>query len=238
MPSVRDSVFQVQQALAAKGFNPGNIDGVWGRRTEAAVKAFQSANGLTADGIVGPKTREKLFGAAAPAAVDPLGDVGLVWFLEARRLLGIEEGPGDANNRVILDWASDLGIPYKSDDIAWCGLFVSHCIGATLSTEPLPPNPLGARNWLKFGGPCTVRPGAIMVFWREKADGWKGHVGLYAGEDAAAYHILGGNQSNKVSIARIAKNRLLGSRWPATVPLSNGGPVMLQANQSLSRYEG
>ena len=41
-----------------------------------------------------------------------------------------------------------------------------------------------------------------------------GHVGLYVGEDAAAYHVLGGNQSDKVCITRIAKNRLYAIRRP------------------------
>jgi peptidoglycan hydrolase-like protein with peptidoglycan-binding domain len=36
-------------------------DGVFGPKTEAAVKAFQKKHGLAADGIVGPKTWSKLF---------------------------------------------------------------------------------------------------------------------------------------------------------------------------------
>jgi uncharacterized protein (TIGR02594 family) len=237
--SVKQRVMAIQQALAAKGFSPGNIDGVWGRRTDAAVKAFQARAGLQVDGVVGPKTADALFGHAAPAA-DPLDDVSLMWFQEARRLLGVREDTTSGSNPVILDWASDAGIPYKNDDIAWCGLFVAHCVGSTLTTEALPGNPLGAQSWLRFGAPCTVRPGAVMVFWREKPTSWKGHVGFYAGEDNVAYHILGGNQSDKVSIARIKKDRLLpnGIRWPATVPLSSGGPVKVAANGVLSRYEG
>lgn len=41
----------------------GRIDGVSGPKTQAAVKSFQSANGLKPDGVAGPKTHEKLFGA-------------------------------------------------------------------------------------------------------------------------------------------------------------------------------
>ena len=32
------------------------------------------------------------------------------------------------------------------------------------------------------------------------------------------FHVLGGNPSDAVTIARIAKSRLLGARWPSTVP--------------------
>ncbi|ESQ92031.1 hypothetical protein ABAC460_03785 [Asticcacaulis sp. AC460] len=227
----------IQQALAAKGFSPGNIDGVWGRRTDTAVKAFQRANNLQPDGVVGPVTSAALFGQAP--AVDPLDDVAIIWFQEARRLLGVREDTSPGSNPVLLQWADDAGIPYKSDDIAWCGLFVAHCISSTLNTEPLPGNPLSAQSWRRFGAPCTVRPGAVMVFWREKPTSWKGHVGFYAGEDDVAYHILGGNQSDKVSVARVRKDRILpdGIRWPATVPLSNAGPVKVAATGGLSRYE-
>lgn len=234
--SIKQQITAIQQALAAKGFSPGNIDGIWGRRTEGAVRAFQRSQGLEVDGIVGPLTTAKLF-ATAPQPAPPLDDASLVWFQEARRLLGVKEKPGVASNPEILNWAGAAGIPYKSDDIPWCGLFVAHCVSATLSQEPLPSNPLGAQAWLKFGGPCERQPGGILVFWRERPTSWKGHVGFYAGEDNQAYHVLGGNQSDKVSIARIAKDRLLGARWPATVPVGAGGKVQVAATGGLSRYE-
>lgn len=52
----------VQQALAAAGFDPGGIDGSYGPKTEAAVRAYQQAHGLEVDGIVGPKTWAALMG--------------------------------------------------------------------------------------------------------------------------------------------------------------------------------
>lgn len=38
------------------------VDGIYGRNTEAAIKRFQQQNGLTADGIIGPATWQKLIG--------------------------------------------------------------------------------------------------------------------------------------------------------------------------------
>ncbi len=55
-----DSVKQMQQALNEKGYWVGTPDGVFGSGTEAGLKKFQSANGLTADGVAGNKTLEKL----------------------------------------------------------------------------------------------------------------------------------------------------------------------------------
>src|SRR5919202_2440803 len=51
-----EAVRQLQQALKGLGYDPGAIDGQFGARTEAAVKAFQKAQGITADGIVGDVT--------------------------------------------------------------------------------------------------------------------------------------------------------------------------------------
>jgi len=49
-------VSQIQTNLKSWGYYTGTVDGVYGSATEAAVKKFQSANGLTVDGIVGSKT--------------------------------------------------------------------------------------------------------------------------------------------------------------------------------------
>jgi putative peptidoglycan binding protein len=50
----------LQRALASLGYSPGKPDGDYGPSTQAAVEAFQSAKGLTADGILGPETLAKL----------------------------------------------------------------------------------------------------------------------------------------------------------------------------------
>lgn len=61
-------VRQIQQRLAELGYKnssgtrPLVVDGDFGNATDAAVRAFQSAAGLTVDGIVGPNTWKALFG--------------------------------------------------------------------------------------------------------------------------------------------------------------------------------
>jgi murein L,D-transpeptidase YcbB/YkuD len=47
---------EIQTALKNAGFYAGEIDGVIGSATKEAIKKFQEANGLTADGAVGSKT--------------------------------------------------------------------------------------------------------------------------------------------------------------------------------------
>ena len=78
-----EEVKELQETLILKGYDPGTADGIFGGRTEAAVKAFQTDYGLTADGIVGDKTWAVLLegtwtvnheGTGVPAATaDPAG---------------------------------------------------------------------------------------------------------------------------------------------------------------------
>lgn len=51
---------QIQDALKNAGYDPGAIDGKLGAKSKKAIKEFQSANGLKADGKVGAKTWAKL----------------------------------------------------------------------------------------------------------------------------------------------------------------------------------
>ncbi len=58
--AVDQAVIDLQTILARLGFDPGPVDGWFGAKTEAAVIAFQRANYLVPDGIVGALTREVL----------------------------------------------------------------------------------------------------------------------------------------------------------------------------------
>ena len=51
-----DDVKQLQSRLKEKGYDPGQIDGIFGRKTQRAVKQFQREHDLKADGIAGKKT--------------------------------------------------------------------------------------------------------------------------------------------------------------------------------------
>ena len=60
----------VQQRLLDLGYYKGKVDGIWGKKTLAAVKSFQKAKGLVADGIVGAKT-EKALGISLSGGSSP-----------------------------------------------------------------------------------------------------------------------------------------------------------------------
>ncbi len=229
MYSTRD----VQRRLKQLGFDPGEVDGIRGRKTIAAIRAFQLARQIKADGIVGPVTLGKLF--SDRTGHPPIGTIAsspdvAPWLDIAKRKKGLHE---TRHRRRLMDFLK-LGKGTIGDPalIPWCGDFVETCVAVALPDEPIPDNPYAAINWLKFGKTTTPKPGAILVFWRGSPKSWKGHVGFYVGEDATHYHVLGGNQSNAVTVSRISKKRLRddGVRWPLTAMESNAERVHRNRN--------
>lgn len=158
------------------------------------------------------------------------------WFNTAKSLLGTKEVPGNANNPNIIAWAKSvggyIGKAYNADSIPWCGLFVAYCFAKNGIT--VRPGALSSLDWLNWGVKLA-RPsvGAVMVFVRPGG----GHVGFYVSEDKDTYHILGGNQSDSVSVTRIAKSRLKGIRWPAGVETPTSGPVIATFTGKISTNE-
>jgi len=135
--------------------------------------------------------------------------------------IGVREVVGKGSNRTIIAWRDELNLAgskvagYSDDDIPWCGLFAAIITFRRLKNPAeVVKDPLWARNWMKYGVKSpTPGLGDVLVFER----GSGGHVGFYVAEDNTCYHVLGGNQSNQVSIARVAKNRLLAARRPSYV---------------------
>lgn len=132
---------------------------------------------------------------------------------EARALYGVTETPGPANTAQIMAWAKEVGLEktYPNDGTAWCGLFAA--VVVKRAGWDAVGGPLWARNWANFGRKVEEKDAAlgdVLVFSRESG----GHVGFYVGEDAGAFHVLGGNQSDAVTITRIAKARCIAVRRP------------------------
>lgn len=134
---------------------------------------------------------------------------------EGLKLYGVAEIVGKGSNKTIISWRDELnqnGIKidgYSDDDIPWCGLFAA-IVTFRADKQPVK-EPLWARNWINFGKSVdSAGLGDVLVFVRNGG----GHVGFYVGEDSSCYHVLGGNQSNKVCITRVEKSRCIGVRRP------------------------
>jgi uncharacterized protein (TIGR02594 family) len=154
----------------------------------------------------------------------------------ALELYGTKEILGDGNNPEILEWAKETGLQdvYKEDSTAWCGLFIA--VVAKRAGKEVVKDPLWAANWLKFGTKASeAMLGDVLVFKRPGGS----HVGLYCGEDKNTYHVLGGNQSDKVCITRILKERCRGARRPIfkTGQPANVRKIILSTSGIISENE-
>lgn len=143
------------------------------------------------------------------------------WLQHAWREFGQGERPGTRENPRIVAFFREVGHrKVVRDEVPWCAAFCGACLerAGIASTRSLM-----ARSYLAWGEALAEpRLGAIAVFARG-SDPALGHVGFWLGETEDAVVLLGGNQSNKVSVTRYAKSRLLGLRWPAATPQQQTG---------------
>jgi uncharacterized protein (TIGR02594 family) len=155
---------------------------------------------------------------------------------------GVQELVGRGSNKTIIAWRDELNLAgvkikdYSDDDIAWCGLFAAIiCYRRKGIAEEVIKDPLWARNFAKYGVKSPQASlGDVLVFVRPEG----GHVGFYVGEDSTCYHVLGGNQGNKVSIARVLKSRCIAVRRPPYVTVPKAvKPYHLASSGTISNNE-
>lgn len=171
--------------------------------------------------------------------------------------LGTNEVPGSLSNAVILAWRDELNkvhpgsiVGYSTDSIPWCGLHAA-LIAHRAGKEPVD-SPLWARNWKNFGEPVAVNDGTESAPKLRFVNGRKaslgdnltfvrpggGHVGWYIAEDNSHYHVLGGNQSDSVTITRVAKARCIAvRRAPMRAPPASVRPYVVAPNGTISINE-
>ena len=124
--------------------------------------------------------------------------------------VGVREFPGDKHNPVVLRWLQGVVASVRDDETAWCSAFanaVCEYLGLSRSGT------LVARDWMLIGTEVDEpQRGDVVVFWRGTPDGWQGHVAFFIRREGDLIHCLGGNQSNRVSIAAYPAHRWLGYR--------------------------
>lgn len=159
-------------------------------------------------------------------------------------LLGVQEIKGPKNNPVIMGMAKSIGVQdiYTSDDLlSWCALFVNYVLW--LNGKPMIDpkgdkwNLLRARYLSSWGRPVTLdnmKLGDLVVFAREGG----GHVAFYIAETKHSVFVIGGNQSNAVTITEIAKSRIIGVRnYYATTPPASVKKYFVDSSGKLSNNE-
>lgn len=220
------NILNIQKALAALGHDPGPLDGAMGPRTRRAVRAFQQGAGLMVDGIPGPATFRALKAAMADTDDEMAAESDIPpWMEEMLRRKGLHE---NRNHNELHAWLKSAGSAVDPAETPWCGDAVETAILRALPDAAVPANPMASIKWLKFGRELDEPTyGAVLVFWRGSPDGWQGHVGFYVGESDSHYHVLGGNQSNAITITKLTRDRLRpgGIRWPDEYPLVRTGRI-------------
>ena len=135
----------------------------------------------------------------------------------ARSYIGTTEGPGAADNPVIMEMYTSVGHDWvEHDSVAWCAAFVGHCLerAGIKSTRKLT-----ARSYLDWGVPIEVadaQQGDIGVIPRGSSR-WHGHVFFIDRIEGAWVWGLGGNQDDAVTVKRFPVSKLLGVRRAGNV---------------------
>ena len=148
-------------------------------------------------------------------------------YLDAgRAMLGMTEGQDyEAISEFIKTFA---GIEIDPRQTAWCAAFVNAMLGFD-GIEGT--GRLNARSFLNFGTAVDEpKVGDVVVFSRGDPNGWQGHVGFFKGYDANGnILVLGGNQSDSVSVTSYSAERLLGVRRPSPGVVGDRVPVNYSA---------
>jgi hypothetical protein len=217
------AVKELQSLLNQRGFAL-KVDGDFGTKTFNAVRAFQVQNldqhgqPLVVDGRVGALTWWSLTHAKPlldiPAAIDftkmPATAAGgsasgRAALRAALKELTLGAGEVGGNNRG--PWVKKYHNGLASPGDAWCAAFVSWCYTHAPGGIPYHYS-VGARDVLRqfkqnaWATPPESGyepvPGDIVVWWRVRADGWQGHIGLVQQLKDGMLYTIEGNRSAKV----------------------------------------
>lgn len=137
------------------------------------------------------------------------------WLKRAYNDLGLQEVPGPKHSSRVLQMFKAAGHPeIKNDETAWCSAALNAWM---VESGHKGTSNLMARSWLRWGRKLdTDNPlprGAVLVFPRGSSP-IQGHVCLLLEDKGDMLKVIGGNQSNAVTVAHYARSRLLGARWP------------------------
>ena len=141
----------------------------------------------------------------------------------AMKELGTAEIFGDTHNSRIVEYHAATSLRATSDEVAWCASFVNWCLKKASIDGT---NSARARSFLTWGVAVSLevaQRGDIVVLSRG-TNPLFGHVGFFAGQEGKSVLVLGGNQSNNVSISPYPLHRILSIRraiMPSETPSSS-----------------
>ena len=153
-------VVQIQSRLKADGYDPGPIDGQYGPAVQAAVRAFQSVNGLEGDGVVGELTMAAFDNPKKIEPMRPEGPPDRVEVSVSRKLLVLYKGGAPV---LVTHVSTGSEIPFCENGV--CGDAVTP-IGdftAIMKIDGWENGPLGAMYNSVYFWPAYAIHGAVSV---------------------------------------------------------------------------
>jgi uncharacterized protein (TIGR02594 family) len=136
------------------------------------------------------------------------------WIRRAYNDIGLTEVAGPrAATRVLEMFRLSGHAQIQDDETAWC----SAAANCWMIEAGIPgTGSLAARSWLNWGRPldhtASLPRGAVLIFRR--GSGWQGHVCFLLADYGDRLRVIGGNQSNAVTVATYSRDGLIGARWP------------------------
>ena len=220
----------VQSRLAAHGFDVGPVGGAFGTQSRKALTDFQRKNRLKISGVADATTvaalKKTSVGTSTPVLTPPVERMP-PWMAEMYRRKGLHEKKDNSSLTSWLRSGKFLGDPAK---LPWCGDAVETAIVRTLPSELVPDNPFWAQGWGTFGVKAKASDvGAIGVIrWSARA----GHVGIVAAYDSTRQRVLmlGGNQSDAITLSWFPLSKFVAFRWPSTFPFKVYPPLDEKGN--------
>lgn len=133
----------------------------------------------------------------------------------ARKYIGVTETPGKASNPIVGEFFALAGFPGLKDDVPWCAGFVAAMLKkAGLPNEVEPKMRLWAASYARCGVALKAPVwGAIGVKTRQGG----GHVGFVVAASKDFIWLLGGNQGDRVSVARFPRSAFTAFRLPTGI---------------------
>jgi uncharacterized protein (TIGR02594 family) len=132
---------------------------------------------------------------------------------------GLVESSG-AGKAKVLEYFRSTGSP-TNRVVPWCGAFIAHCLaksGAAPAASIIPESTIAARwkRWgnteLKLTADAQIPQGAIVVTVPLAPEA-SGHVGFFNRFVPDGVELLGGNQSNRVSLMKVKRSQVVAIRW-------------------------
>jgi len=162
------------------------------------------------------------------------------WLERAKSDLTLHEIPGPAAASRIKQMFFTVGHPeVTSDEVSWCAAATGTWLreAGYPTSEPLHLNLTGA-SYEKYGRSSAAKKGAIVIstYTRLGRKDWRRHVGIMLTDPrpgAKSYKVIGGNQSDEVSVINIPIKKVTAIRWPELREQSESLPTVDRPKPSI-----